>query len=330
MKKILSITLGLILVFSMIAALAINTSAAADAQVLRQYDRASDADILFYAEFNSEVYQTNDCAKTNLEYEISEDGREIAIESTYDAVKEYNYFGAPIEALEVPKDAKVTMSFKIKVSEGEENKIGLGGWFVDDSSDITKWVVYNEYGLWDKEVRICQTSTGKSAYTPNIANATIDEDGFITVKYEFDGSKAQDRKMTTFFLQDGAWVENNTFKLDIGKATIADHLGIAIYSHYTTIDATIKDVKFFKGLGLTAEQIAITENTTNEVEPTEATTRAPIVPKTTVAKTTVAPADATTAASSESGCGGSLALATVAVVPAIAAVAFVCTKKRED
>ncbi len=337
MKKILLITLSLILVFCMTSALMLNTAAEADPQVLREYERASDGDILFYADFNSTAYKTNECATENLIYTPSEDGRSINIVSKADAVQEYNYYGAAFEQLSVPKDAKVTMTFSIQV-DGEltDNKIGIGGWFVDQDpaeADLTKWVVYNEYGVWQgeaSEVRIAESKTGKSDYTKNIVEASPDDSGFITVKLEYDASVAKDRKMTTYYLKDGAWVENNTYELKIGKAPTLELLGVYIYSHYVTVDATIKDVKLFKGVGLTPEQIAITENTTNEVEPTTTAEKTAPPPKTQAPTQTNAPAAATTAAESEGGCGGTLTIAAVAMIPALATVAFVANKKKED
>ena len=81
---------------------------------------------------------------------------------------------------------------------------------------------------------------------------------------------------------------------------------------------------------LTPEQIAITENTTSEVEPTT-TAKKTAGPTVTKAPATSAPAAVTTVAeATEGGCGGSLAIAAIAMIPAIATVAVVASKKRED
>ena len=167
-------------------------------------------------------------------------------------------------------------------------------------------------------------------YGPNIDEATSDDEGYISVKVEYDYSE---RTVTTYYLKDGEYVADLTSSMLVtgvtNVVTKADHLGFGLYAPHVEVDVSIKDFKIFKGLGLTVDQLAITENTTPEVEPTSATTRAPIKP---VEKTTAAPATqaATTVEEAAGGCGGSLALATVAIVPVIATVAFVSTKKKED
>ena len=349
MKKILSITLGLVLVFSMISALAINTSAAADSQVLRVYDRASDGDILFYANFNSEAYKKNASAEAKVDFEISEDGRTLDVKAKPDSGSDNaNYFGAYFEDLAVGRGDKVTMSFKIK-SNGSatgkvtptSNSVGVGGWFIDDymtKDPETGWNFINYYGNWNCDlsegtlhrsgIRIAN-KTKLAADANNIEPATSDEDGFLSVKIEYDYDK---RIVTTYFLQDGAYVQDQSCSMSttsvINNAKMDDHLGFAISVPHVECEATVKDVKIFKGLGLTPDQLAITENTTPEVEPVATTTKAKPAPalKTTAAPATEAPVDD----EATGGCGGSLALATVAIVPAIAAVAFVSAKKRED
>ena len=349
MKKILSITLGLVLIFSMISALALSTSAATDSQVLRVYDRASDGDILFYANFKSEAYKMNKSAQEKVDFEISEDGRTLIVDAKSDSGSDNaSYFGAYFDELTVGKGDKVTMSFQIK-SNGfasdkvtpTSNSVGVGGWFIDDY--MTKdpeagWNFINYYGNWNCDlpegtlhrsgIRIAN-KTKLAADANNIEPATADEDGYLSVKIEYDYDK---RTVTTFFLQDGAYVQDQTCSMSttsvVNNVKMDDHLGFAVSAPHVEVEAEIREVKIFKGLGLTPEQIAITENTTPEVEPVATTTKAKPAPvvKTTAAATTAAPVDD----QAEGGCGGSLALATVAIVPAIAAVAFVSSKKRED
>ena len=351
MKKILSIMLGLVLVLSMVSALVVSTSAATDSQVLRVYDRASDGDILFYANFNSEAYKMNASAEQKIDFEISEDGRTLTATAKPNSGSDNaSYFGAYFDELAVGTGAQVTMTFKIK-SNGfasdkatpTSNSVGVGGWFIDDymtKDPETGWKFINYYGNWNCDlpegtlhrsgIRIAN-KTKLAADANNIEPATADEDGFLTVKIEYDYEKTS-RKVTTYFLQDGVFVEDQSCSMSttevVNNAKTDDHLGFAISGPHVECDATVTDVKIFKGLGLTPEQLAITENTTPEVEPVATTTKAkpsPVV-QTTAAPATEAPADDEAAG----GCGGSLALATVAIVPAVAAVAFVSSKKRED
>ena len=351
MKKILSIMLGLVLVLSMVSALVVSTSAATDSQVLRVYDRASDGDILFYADFNSEAYKMNASAEAKVDFEISEDGRTLDVKAKADSGSDNaNYFGAYFDELAVGSGAQVTMIFQIK-SNGfasdkatpTSNSVGVGGWFIDDymtKDPETGWNFINYYGNWNCDlpegtlhrsgIRIAN-KTKLAADANNIEPATADEDGFLTVKIEYDYVKTS-RKVTTYFLQDGVFVEDQSCSMSttavVNNAKMDDHLGFAISVPHVECEATVKNVKIFKGLGLTPEQLAITENTTPEVEPVATTTKAKPAPsiQTTVAPATEAPVDD----EATGGCGGSLALATVAIVPAVAAVAFVSAKKKED
>lgn len=350
MKKILSITLGLLMILTMCSALIINTAAAEDAQVLRQYDRASDADILFYADFNSESYKTNQSAKDKINFTVGDDGRSITVVAKPDSGSDNaSYYGASFDQLPVNKGAKVTMSFKIKMNGsyvGKEtptnNSVGVGCWFIDEyltQDPEAGWNFINAYGNWNCElpdgtlnrsgIRIAN-KTQLAGYKDGVENATPDDDGFISIKVEYD---YEERTVTTFYLQDGQYVEDQSASMMstavVNNVKKDDHLGLGLSIPHVETDATIKEFKIFKGLGLTAEQLAITENTTSEVEPTTT------AEKTYATRATMPPAtQATTvddaADDSEGGCGGSLALTAVALVPAVAAVAVISHKKKED
>ncbi len=347
MKKILSITLGLVMILSMCSALMFSASAAADAQVLREYQRASNADILFYADFNSEAYRMNDIAKEKIDITPSADGREITVKAKEGSGSDNeSYYGAYFEELEVNKGDKVTMFFQIKMNgaaDGKEtptsNSVGVGCWFIDDycaADKQTDWEFLNEYGNWNCDLPEgtmnrtsirCGNTTKLADYQNNVEEATADADGFITIKIEYD---YDERTITTFFLKDGAFVQNLTSSMMVTGVTNnvkkADHLGFGLYAPHVEVDATIKNFKIFKGLGLTPEQLAITENTTSEVEPTSATEKT-YATRPTMAPTTTPTVDDT---AEEGGCGGSLAFAAVAMIPAVAAVAVVANKKKED
>ena len=340
--------LGLIMVISMFSVVAINAAEESDPQVLRRYDYASAGDILFYADFNSEAYKSNSVAQTAAVYTPSADGRELNIAGLPGQDQKENYFGAYFADLEVNKGSEVTMIFQIKSfgAAGKNNSVGIGCWFIDNYSDgDLGWKFINEYGNWTSAYPITETDApNRSAigcgahktqeYTNGIDEATPDADGFITVKIEYKyGNSAAERTVTTYYVKDGAFVKNNTASFDIkdvtNKANIPDHLGIGIYNHYEVVNTSIKNVKIFKGLDLSLEQLSITENTTPEVEPTTTTKRELPAPVT-KAPATEAPAATTTAApADEGGCGSTIALSALAIVPMIGA-AVVLGKKKED
>ncbi len=105
------------------------------------------------------------------------------------------------------------------------------------------------------------------SYEYNIEKAAADKDGFLSVKIEFDAPK---KTYSVYYIgADGKWFvdDKNTVAMDKLDSK-ADSLCFMIYSYYNVVNATVKDVKFYKGVGLTDAQL-------NPVETTAATTKAP-------------------------------------------------------
>ena len=362
MKKIISIALGLALLLSMLSAFALTSSASGNAQVLSTYADAKDGDILFLADFNDSVYTPNAEGKKNVTYTPSADGRELTIKGISGKSEKLNLYGAALEELVIPADAKVTFYCEVKVNGtvGKNNSIGSGGWFIDQFADPEKWSFYNEYGNWNSQFPTGDTSANRSAishnnikiqdYTTKVDAATTGADGYMSMKIEFDGAA---NSIKTYYIKDGAWEANNTFTMNkTNDATKPDYLGVGIYSYYDVVDTTIRNVKFFKGVGLSVDQTSVipapapTEppTTTTATTPTPTgpnstvTEPAPTEPVTTPAPTdpvteapTKAPTDApaTEAPADEGGCGSTVALSALAIVPMLGA-AVVFGKKKED
>ena len=357
MKKIISIVLGLTLVLCLFSALALSSSAA-NSQILRTYEKANDGDILFLANFKDPAYTANAQGKISGSYVSSEDGKSLTIKGVSGQDQKLNFYGAAFEELVVPADAKVTFVCQVKANGtiGKNNSIGIGGWFVDQYEDPAKWSFYNEYGNWNSVFPEGDNSANRAAlshnnvkqqdYTNGVDAATTDADGYMSMKIEFDGGA---KKMTSYYVKDGAWVKNNTYNMNkTNKADAPDYLGVGIYNFYEVVDTTIKNVKFFKGVDLTVAQTDIVENVTPEVTTPEITTPDPTTPDhdctttpapsatptptttpapTTAAPTTAAPTAAATTAAEEKGCGGTVAIAAIAIVPMFAAAVVIGKKK---
>ena len=357
MKKIISITLCIMLVVAALTALALPSSAV-NAQVLRAYENANDGDILFLADFNDPAYLPNSSAAKCGQYTPSEDGLELHIKGVQGKDQNLNFFGACFSDLSVPLGAKVTFVCQVKTngSAGKNNSIGIGGWFIDGKGGPTTWSFYNEYGNWNSEhpeqnrSALSYNNSKLQDYSTNIDAATVDADGYIMMKIEFDSSA---KMMTSYYVKDGKWEMNNLYGMS--KANdhgVDDCLGVAIYNFYEVVDTTIKNVKFFKGVDLSVEDVAKVENVTPPVTTTEQTTPDPTnvihdctttspttaepEPVATPEPTTEAPTVATTTAlttpeatqADDGGCGSSLSLAAITLIPV--GLAVILPKRRDD
>lgn len=312
MKKFLSIALMLTMLFSM---LAISTSAA-DTKVYKTYAEANDGDLLWIVDFNAkDIFdpQPNDNAAANMVYTIGDNGRSVTVTPSANATdKKTNFWGAPIKGLEVNQDSKVTFYYKAKANgdKGANNSVGVGGWLYD-STDASTYNnqylnVYTNHNsknadgsdLQNREA-ISLASSKKVSYSYVMDEALEDAEGFIQCKIEFNAPEVE--YILYIYTKDNKWtqVENMYYmdKLDDKE----DSLCFMLYSYWLDTNTTVKDVKFFKGIGLTDAQLqaeAPAAATTTAAETTAAATTAAdttAVASTTVAATTTpATADTTT------------------------------------
>ena len=275
MKKFLAIFLCVLMAVSMIA-----SATAADNKV-KSYASAKNGELLWTVDFNDKSVFAPATSKNGTEYTytIGDNGKSVTITSGKTDKKDC-IWGAPIKGLEVDSNSQVTMTFKVKShgTAGKNNSIGVGGWLYDG----TGYEFLNNYSNWNSDdgtgkfvnraalsqggVKKIAGSKGDS-YEYNIDKAAADKDGFLSVKIEFDATK---KSYSVYYIgADGKWFvdDKNTTSMALLDSK-ADSLCFMIYSYYNVVNATVKDVKFYKGVGLTDAQL-------NPVETTAATTKAP-------------------------------------------------------
>ncbi len=333
MKK----TLSLLLMLAMIASLLIVPSSAADNKLYKTYDAAAKGDLLWIVDFNAKEMidaQPNDNAQKNMTYTIGDDGRSVTVKGVSGATdKKTNYWGGVINGLKADAKSQYTMTYKVRANgkSGTNNSTGIGGWLYDstDASAYNTQFMGN-YGNWnsinadgsDLKNRAClSVAASKKAnggtYLNVVDEAVADADGFITCRIDFDGVGMEYK---AYYLgKDGKWLEDTeNFWIMEKLNDTPDDICFMLYSYYLAVDTTVKDVKYFKGIGLSAEQLAAEAPKPVETTAAPTTTAAPV---TTAAPTTTAPA--TTPATADASM----------LVLAVAAMALTMTlalRKREN
>ena len=183
-------------------------------------------------------------------------------------------YGSVINGLLFDKTTSYTMVYKVKMNGeiGKNNSIGIGGigWHID-LDDSMAWRFFNNYGNYNSvfegganEVNRTAISVSQqkmSDYTNGIEDAIDDDDGFVLCRIDFDGpnQKVLAYAMTIngwTFLEEQAMAEPNGEYEDIYMENAS--LGFFLYTYYEVVDATVKDVRYYKGINLTAEQLAVT------------------------------------------------------------------------
>lgn len=263
MKCIVSLLTTVLLLVGMTAPLS-----AADSKLIKSYANAKDGDLLYIADFSSTggafAPAPNDLAAQNFTYTVGDKGASVTIKGGK-GDKTKSFWGGIINGLEADATTKYTMTYKVKMNgeSGKNNSIGVGGWNVDDY-DPANWVFYNDYGNFNSAFPAGDSTKNRSAlshadvkynsnYTNGIDAATPDKDGFIWQMIEFDGPANTYRSYSNV---NGKWQLNEEQKMaETNDAAKKDNMSIMLYSYYAVVDATIKDVKFFKGTGLTDAQL---------------------------------------------------------------------------
>ena len=263
MKRIVSLLTTALLLVGMTAPLS-----AADTKLIKSYADAKDGDLLYIVDFSSTggafAPAPNDLAAQNYTYTVGDKGASLTIKGGK-GDKSCSYWGGNITGLEADATTKYTMTYKVKMNGevGKNNSIGVGGWNVDDY-DPSKWVFYNDYGNFNSAFPAGDTTKNRSAlshgntkydgnYTTGVDAATPDKDGFIWQMIEFDGPANTFRAYSNV---NGKWQLNEEQKMaEKNDAAKPDHMAVMFYSYYAVVDATVKDVKFFKGTGLTDAQL---------------------------------------------------------------------------
>lgn len=270
LKRFLSLLMTAMLILGM--ATAVTAANAAP----KAYASAKDGELLYHLNFNDTAVfnpKGNDDAEKYYTYSVGDNGNSLTIRGTNKDVD--GYWGAPIKGLEVDANSKVTFTYKAKANgtTGKNNSIGVGGWLYNaadpskynadflnnysnhntvnaDGSDPTNREALSLGGK--KQGKVAGAGTKDTEYTYVVKEAKVDADGFVSCKIEFDGPN----KIFHLYLltKDGKWtyVDNSIKML---KDDISGSLCFMVYSYYQVVNSTVKDVKFYKGIGLTDAQL---------------------------------------------------------------------------
>lgn len=322
-----------VLVFLISAAMILSMAMTAGAKT---YAEATDGELLYTVNFNGTegVFtpgSTNPAinALDNHTYTVSDDGLTLTIEGV-DGGGDHllNYWGGKIEGLPANSGTSYTMVFKVRINgeSGKNNSIGVGGWLLDDDTDYDSSTVhfYNNYGNYntndedgasaDRRTALSLSNKKIGNYVYEVYDAYEDGDGFVTMMTEFDGANAT---MTSYMATKSAengygWAELES--QDMESAGESDSICFMTYAYYNCVNATISNVRYYKGTGLTAEQI-------NYVAPVETA-----APETEAPAENTATSDAPTATPSAPATAD-MGIVAAAAIFAIAAGVIVASKK---
>lgn len=335
MKKILA----MLLMLAMVASMMVVSASAADDKLYKTMEEAKDGDLLWVVDFNAkDIYDPtyNETGAPNIVVTIGDDGRSATMLPTANAADSGKWFwGAPIKGLNIDNNSQYTMTCKIKAfgDTGSNNSTGVFGFRYNtiDTDPAFNERALGMYGNWNSKnadgtdlqnrTALFQGASRKTNYANVIDLIEADDEGFITVQIEYN---VKDAEFTASYMgKDGKWVEDETaFFIFESLDDTPDELVFIFYGYYKNVSATVKDVKFFKGVNLTTAQLAA-----EAPKAAETTTAAPVT--TSAPVTTAAPA-ATTAAPAATP---STADATTYIVLACAALALtmsVVLKKKEN
>jgi len=298
MKKILSVFLLVVMVASMMIA-----ASAADTKVFKTYKEAKDGDLLWIVDFSSTggAYKPLPDANfsKNSEAIVSADGRSVTIKGKASGANSaHNYWGGAITDIVLDKTSQITVYWKVKANGaiGKNNSTGMYGWLYNDTDGgaPVRETVLGVYGNWnskypagtaDKDIinrEVLMHPAKVGDYSNVSANALEDKDGFVQVKLEYDAPSA--KFMAYVFTKDNKWTMVPVTWGMLNLDDKPDCAGCVIYNSYNVVDSTYKDVKIFRGIGLTDAQLAA-EAPKAPAETTAAVTQAQPAPSAPAAPT---------------------------------------------
>ena len=273
MKKLLTLLLAAMMLAAVLAV-------PAYAVLYKSYSAAANGELLYVADFRGEnIFKpvTHKRTAGGVKYTPSADGKSLNIKAVSgNNKKEFNWGGA-ITGLKADKTTVYTLFYKIRMNgkNGQDNSIGVGGlaWYTpEDSTDL--WRFYNNYSNYNSQFNDT-TSKNRSALSVNnqkigsyvnvIDEAVPDADGFISCRIDFNGPA---NKFSAYALTASGWKkieeqdmkEKNTDAAYQKKYTDANgvyDVGIYLYSYYDIVDLDLKDVRYYKGVNLTADQLKV-------------------------------------------------------------------------
>lgn len=272
MKKLLTILLAAAMVLGMTV-----TAGAADAKLEKTYEEAAHGDLLFTADFSSTggvfaPHSVNSAvdALANVDPVVSDGGKTVTLRSTADATtNQLNIWGDKIEELKASSTTSYTMTYKVRANGqyGKNNSIGVGGWFLEEwpTAGEDEYKHYANYGNHntlaedgtvypERRTALSWANTKMGDYVYGVQEAYEDADGYITLMIEFDGPS---QTFTSYYANDevetAEWIKLESQPM--AELSDNDCMCVMFYVWYAPVDTTVSDLKIFKGIGLTNEQL---------------------------------------------------------------------------
>ncbi len=264
MKKLFT----LLTVCTLVLSMAISASAL-NGQLEKSYADAANGDLLYLADFAAggvfvgESMNSAADAEANHDYIVSDDGLAITIKGRADGTDaQMNIWGGFVDGLTANANTPYTMTYRVRCNGNlaKNNSIAVGGWFLGDS-EYFNYSVYGNYNTTNGDGSVYTErrtamfdAESKSDYVFGVQDAYQDAEGFITIKLEFDAAASL---FTAYAAMDSAENGYAWSVLDTREMTITnnDNMGVFFHAYYNAVDTTVSDVKIFKGIGLTTEQL---------------------------------------------------------------------------
>lgn len=267
MKKILTALLSSALILSLAA-----TVGAANSQLEKSYDEAADGELLYVVDFSSTggAFNPGSCyaqvdALANHYYTPEDDGLTVEITPVEDGADGVlNVWGGTIEGLPANSKTSYTMVYKVRANGeyGKNNSIGVGGWLTGTEG----YKFYSNYGnhntmaedgsvYTERRTALSSTSIKVGEYVYGVQDAYEDDDGFITMMIEFDGPTATMNGYVAMADAEDGYDWKLLETQPMADMSDDDNMCLMFYVYYHNVEHTVSNVRYFKGIGLTAEQI---------------------------------------------------------------------------
>lgn len=267
MKKILTALLSSALILSLAA-----TVGAANSQLEKSYDEAADGELLYVVDFSSTggAFNPGSCyaqvdALANHYYTPEDDGLTVEITPVEDGADGVlNVWGGTIEGLPANSKTSYTMVYKVRANGeyGKNNSIGVGGWLTGTEG----YKFYSNYGnhntmaedgsvYTERRTALSSTNIKVGEYVYGVQDAYEDDDGFITMMIEFDGPTATMNGYVAMADAEDGYDWKLLETQPMADMSDDDNMCLMFYVYYHNVEHTVSNVRYFKGIGLTAEQI---------------------------------------------------------------------------
>ena len=260
-------------------------SIGANAALYSDYASAADGDLLYVADFRGEdvfAPKPNILATDGVVYTPEDEGRALHVKGVEGHAKDLFAYGAEIKGLTADKTTKYTFVYDIKMNGevGKDNSVGVGGlgWHYTSGTENWNfagnpnygWRFLSNYGNYNSvfpagsdapnRTSLSVTNQKFADYVNGVEEAESDLDGYITCRLDFDGPANVFR---AYALTKNGWklLEEQTMKEIAANAVDAygdtQYVGFWLYTYYDVVDFTLRDVRWYKGVNLSEEQLNV-------------------------------------------------------------------------